>query len=65
MERALLNGEVAVQQEKIIQDEKFLDQLNIKDLMLADELEAFKLEEGVKITDTKQKMENIEAELDK
>lgn len=65
MERALLQGELTAQLEKILQDEKWIEQLEQKDQKLAAELEEFRFEEGAKIQTSKSKMENIELELNK
>ncbi len=65
MERALLQGEVSVQQDKILQDDRQLDQLRFKDERLAKELEYFRHQEGAKISATKSKMEEIECELNR
>jgi hypothetical protein len=63
MERALLQGELTAQLEKILQDEKWIEQLEQKDQKLAAELEEFRFEEGAKIQTSKSKMEAIELEL--
>lgn len=63
MERALLQGELTAQLEKILQDEKWIEQLEQKDKKLATELEEFRTEEGSKIQTFKSKMEVIETEL--
>ena len=65
MERALLQGELTAQLEKILQDEKWIEQLMQKDQKLAAELEEFRFEEGAKIQTSKSKMESIEMELNK
>jgi len=65
MERALLQGEVSVQQDKILQDDRQLDQLRFKDERLAKELEYFRHQEGAKISARKSKMEEIECELNR
>lgn len=65
MERALLQGELTAQLEKILQDEKWIEQLEQKDQKLAAELEEFRFEEGAKIQTSKSKMETIELELNK
>ncbi|XP_046649449.1 pleckstrin homology-like domain family B member 1 isoform X1 [Daphnia pulicaria] len=63
MERALLQGELTAQLEKILQDEKWIEQLEQKDQKLAAELDEFRFEEGAKIQTSKSKMEAIELEL--
>ena len=63
MERALLQGELTAQLEKILQDEKWIEQLVQKDQKLAAELDEFRFEEGAKIQTSKSKMEAIELEL--
>lgn len=65
MERALLQGELTAQLEKIQQDERWLDQLTAKDQKLAQELDAYRAEEMAKIAQTKSRMEQIEHELNK
>lgn len=65
MERALLQGELTAQLEKILQDERWIEQLEQKDQKLAAELEEFRFEEGAKIQISKSKMETIELELNK
>jgi hypothetical protein len=65
MERALLHGEVTAQLEKIQQDEKYLEQLQMKERRLDNELDAFRAEEGFKIQSTKTKMEQVEKELNR
>lgn len=65
MERALLQGEVTAQLEKIQQDEKWLQQLQIKENRLGNELDAFRAQEGFKIQSSKAKMESIEHELNR
>ncbi len=65
MERALLQGELTAQLEKIHQDEKWLDQLAAKDHKLAQELDAYRAEEMANISATKSKMEEIEHQLNK
>ena len=65
MERALLQGEVTAQLEKIQQDEKYLEQLQMKERRLGNELDAFRAEEGYKIQSSKTKMEQVEKELNR
>ena len=65
MERALLQGEVTAQLEKIQQDEKWLQQLQVKEDRLGKELDAFRSQEGFKIQSSKAKMESIERDLDR
>lgn len=65
MERALLQGELTAQLEKILQDEKWIEQLEQKDQKLVAEADDFRFEEGAKIQTSKSKMETIELELNK
>lgn len=65
MERALLQGELGALLEKIVHDEKWKHQLEERDGKMADELEAFRSEEGAKIQASKAKMDAIEEELNK
>ena len=65
MERALLQGELTAQLEKIQQDERWLDQLTAKDHKLAQELDAYRQEEMGKIAASKGRMEAIEQELNR
>lgn len=65
MERALLQGEMTAQLEKIHLDEKWLEQLTGKDRKLAAELEAYRAEEMAKIQASKSRMEAIEQDLNK
>ena len=65
MERALLQGEVTAQSEKIVQDENWMQQLNVRDQKLDREMEQLRYHEGLKIAVTKSNMEAIEIELTK
>merc|ERR1740128_1483136 len=65
MERALLQGEVTAQTEKIVQDENWMQQLNVRDQKLDREMEQLRYHEGLKIAVTKSNMEAIEIELTK
>ena len=65
MERALLQGEVSAQLEKIHQDENWMDQLRARDQKVDREMEQLRYEEGLKIAACKSKMEAIESELNK
>jgi len=65
MERALLQGEVTAQSEKIVQDENWMQQLLNRDQKLDREMEQLRYHEGLKIAVTKSNMEAIEVELTK
>lgn len=65
MERALLQGEVTAQSEKIVQDENWMQQLQVRDQKLDREMEQLRYHEGLKIAVTKSNMEAIEIELNK
>ena len=65
MERALLQGEVTAQTEKIVQDENWMQQLHIRDQKLDREMEELRYHEGLKIAVTKSNMEAIELQLNK